>query len=111
MKDALYLAISDYLVGADEVLESLVEHRAWTKRAYDDGIMLFSGRQDPPTGGVLAFRAADREDAEAFAATDPFVLAGVASYTIVAVNPTPLPWRSPAIDGFMSSAPHDVSVG
>jgi uncharacterized protein YciI len=98
--EVYYVAVSEYLVPAEGVLDHLVEHRAWSKNAYDAGIMLFSGRQDPPVGGVLAFRAGSRAEAEAFIASDPFAMAGVASYTIIGFTPTHLPWRSAAFQAF-----------
>lgn len=100
--EVFFLAVSEYLVDADEVLEHLVEHRAWSKAAYDAGIMLFSGRQDPPDGGILVFRAADREAAEAFVASDPFTTEGVASYQVFGFMPTQYPWRSKEFDAFAS---------
>ncbi len=95
-----FIAVSRYLVDAAGVLDCLVEHRAWTKAAYDAGTMLLSGRQDPPTGGVLGFRAPDLAAAEAFVATDPFVINGVATYEVIAISPTPFPWRNREFDSF-----------
>jgi uncharacterized protein YciI len=101
VKDELfYVAISQYLVSEEEVLDHLAEHRAWSKDAYDRGIMLFSGRQDPPEGGVLAFRASSRAEAEAFVETDPFVDAGVSRYRVLAFTPTHFPWRNREFDAF-----------
>ena len=92
MKDELfYVAISEYLVSEDEVLDNLAEHRAWSKDAYDRGIMLFSGRQDPPTGGVLAFRARSRAEADDFVASDPFVRGRSVSVPGVRLHPYTLP--------------------
>jgi uncharacterized protein YciI len=102
--DMFYVAVSEYLVSAERVLDSLAEHRAWSKDAYDRGIMLFSGRQDPPVGGLLGFRAESLAGAEAFVATDPFVAAGVSRYTVYACTPTHYPWRSDAFDAFARGA-------
>lgn len=98
--EMFYVAVSEYLVPPDGVLDHLAEHRAWSKDAYDRGIMLFSGRQDPPVGGLLGFRAASQEAAEAFVATDPFVIGGVSRYTVYGCTPTHYPWRNPDFDGF-----------
>jgi uncharacterized protein YciI len=95
-----FIAISEYLVPEDGVLDHLADHRAWTKDAYDRGVMLFSGRQDPPVGGVLAFRATDRKAAEAFVASDPFVKGGVSRYTVIAFTPTHYPWRNESFNAF-----------
>lgn len=102
MDEVFFLAVSEYLVGPDEVLEHLVEHRAWSKDAYDAGIMLFSGRQDPPEGGILVFRAPSREAAEAFVASDPFSVQGVARHQVYGFTPTQYPWRSKEFDAFAS---------
>jgi uncharacterized protein YciI len=102
--EVYYVAVSQYQVPAEGVLDHLVEHRAWSKSAYDAGIMLFSGRQDPPVGGLLAFRADSREAAEAFIATDPFAIAGVATYTVIGFTPTHFPWRSPAFEAFAAGS-------
>ena len=104
MRDHLYLALTKYLVSDDVILEHLVEHRAWTKRAFDDGTMLFTGRQDPPTGGVMCFRAEDLRAAEDFIAQDPFVIAGIVELSLIAITPTQMPWRSEAIDHFLAGA-------
>ena len=101
--ETFYVGLSEYLVPEDVVLDHLVEHRAWIKRAYDAGIMLVSGRQEPPVGGVLVFRAESRKAAEAFAESDPFALAGVSRYRVIGFTPTHLPWRSPAFDLFADS--------
>ena len=100
----LYLGISRYLVDEDQIFESLIEHRSWLKRWYDEGVILFSGRQDPPTGGVLAFRAANREAAQAFLDSDPFTRDAVAAYDLVVVSPTSAPWRRGDIDSFLTGA-------
>jgi len=102
--ETYYLALSEYLVPAEVVLDHLVEHRAWIKSAYDAGIMLVSGRQEPPDGGVLVFRAESRQAAEAFAHSDPFAVAGVSRYRVIGFTPTHLPWRSAAFDSFASGS-------
>ena len=104
MDEMIYLALSEYLVDEDGVLDQLVEHRAWTKAAYDAGLLLLSGRQDPPTGGVLVFRAPDRAAAEAFVAEDPFVISRVARYRLIACRPTSFPWRNSHFDAFLDGA-------
>jgi uncharacterized protein YciI len=96
-----YVSVSEYLVSAEGVLAHLAEHRAWSKDAYDRGILMFSGRQDPPVGGLLGFRAAGQADAEAFVASDPFVIAGVSRSTVYGCTPTHYPWRNTAFDAFM----------
>ncbi len=96
----LFLAMSEYLVGPEQRAAALPLHREWAKGAYEAGIMLASGPMDPPTGGVMLFRASDRVAAEEFVAEDPFVTGGIARYTVTGFSPTPFPWRSQVYDTF-----------
>jgi len=95
-----FLAMSEFLVDEEEVLDELVEHRAWSKAGYDEGIILFSGTLDPPEGGMICFRAESAEAAAAFIASDPFAVSGVAKYTLIKFTPTTFPWRSKAFAAF-----------
>lgn len=98
-----FIALSRYLVDSDVVMDHLVEHRAWAKGAYDAGLLLFSGRRNPPTGGTLGFRAEDLAQAERFVSGDPFVVNGIALYEVIEVTPTPFPWRNGHFDDFLAT--------
>lgn len=106
-REHLFLALTTYRVSDDVILGHLVDHRAWTKKAFDDGVMLFTGRQDPPIGGVMCFRAEDLESAQRFVSGDPFVAAGLVEVSITAIIPTPMPWRSAEIEAFLDSGLSD----
>jgi len=102
MAGILYVAVSEYLVPRDEVMEHLDEHRVWVKKSYDDGVMLASGPQEPGPGGVLIFLARDADEAQRFIASDPLEVTGVVKYRVTGFQPTPEPWRSRAYDVFLS---------
>ena len=72
-------------------LETVDLHRAahieWLRERYADGSMLASGRQTPPTGGVLLIRGT-RAQAEALLADDPFAVHDVADYALHEFTPT-----------------------
>jgi uncharacterized protein YciI len=74
----LCVVILTYLADVHEVDVHRPAHVEWLKLAYDNGLMIVSGRQRPATGGVLIFHG-DKAAVEAIAATDPFVLNGVAT--------------------------------
>jgi uncharacterized protein YciI len=78
----MFVAISEYLLDAAEVDRLRPDHKAWLAEAKDAGRLLVSGRQSPPTGGVLVFHAEDRQEADAFIATDPYVAGGAARYEL-----------------------------
>ncbi len=81
------LAMLTYVKPLDEVDVHRDAHVAWIKDAMDQGIMLLAGRRTPPTGGVLLFRG-EADAVAAVAATDPFVVNGVATVEIVAFTAT-----------------------
>ncbi|ADV66834.1 YciI family protein [Deinococcus maricopensis] len=83
----LFVLISQYLKPQADVDVVTPRHRAWLDDHYRSGTFLVSGRQDPPTGGVIVARAQSREALEALMANDPFVLEGCAAYTITAFTP------------------------
>jgi hypothetical protein len=66
---------------------SAPEHIAWLLGLERDGALFLSGPllSGPGTGpgsGVTILRAADQAQAEAIAANDPFVLAGLRTFTV-----------------------------
>jgi uncharacterized protein YciI len=91
----MFVAISEYLLDLDEVDHLRPDHKAWLAAGRDAGRILVSGRQSPPAGGVIVFDAADRAEADAFIATDPFVLGGAARYALTEFEPAAPP--SPAV--------------
>ena len=64
------------------------DHRAYLQPAYDSGHLLYSGRQVPPTGGIIPARFESREALDAFIAEDPYNKAGVAEYRVIEFSPT-----------------------
>lgn len=100
---ALFIALSAYQRPAEELALALPEHRDWIEQQYVAGVMLASGRQNPPTGGVMILRATDRDEAAAVVADDPFSRNGLAAYEIREFEPTPFPWRSHGLDAFLAN--------
>jgi uncharacterized protein YciI len=81
----LCLILLDYVAPLDEVDVHMANHVAWLKRGFDEGVFLIAGRQDPRGGGVIVTRG-HRPQAEALAASDPFVTSGVATAQVIAFN-------------------------
>lgn len=72
-------------------------HVAWLKTAIGEGRLVTAGRQ-PETGGVLIARGA-RSEVEAWAATDPFLTAGVATASFVEFAPS---LAAPGLESLLS---------
>ncbi len=61
-------------------------HVEYLQRHHADGTFLVSGQTVPSAeGGAIVARGVDRETIEVIAARDPFVVAGVAQYSITTV--------------------------
>ena len=81
---AMLVAISTYTAPLEEVDRHREAHFAWIDPHLAAGRVLAAGRRTPPTGAVVLLAAMSPADAEAFFAQDPYVMAGVAEYEIVA---------------------------
>lgn len=93
----MHIASSTYTAPLEEVDRHRAAHLEWIAGHIEAGRVLAAGRRTPPTGGVILL--ADMEPAKAAALfdDDPYVLAGVATYDIVA-SFTPLA-RGPGLEG------------
>jgi len=76
-----------YLVPLEQIEAATPDHRAYLQTGYDKGMLLMSGPQVPRTGGLILLRAHTREEAEAFAHSDPFFLRHLGKPRIVEFNP------------------------
>ncbi len=76
-----------YRIPADQLGETLTEHRAFLQTGYDQGWLLLSGPQVPRTGGMIVGRAPSREAMEDYFARDPYRVKGLADYRIVEFEP------------------------
>jgi uncharacterized protein YciI len=84
----VFLLIVSYTAPLTEIEEVLADHLAFVADHYADGTFLVSGRQNPRAGGFIIARGDDRTAIERIIATDPFVTKGVATYTVLQVEPT-----------------------
>lgn len=70
-----------------EIDKLVVDHRAYLDKFYTSKHLIFSGRKNPPTGGVIVGMFADIKEAEGFVAGDPFKIQNLAEYKITEFNP------------------------
>jgi uncharacterized protein YciI len=81
----LCLLLLSYARPLEEVDAQMKAHVAWIERGFAEGVFVVAGRQEPRTGGVIVVRGR-RAEAEALAATDPFVASGVATVAVIQFN-------------------------
>jgi uncharacterized protein YciI len=74
---------STYLRPTEEVDRYLDAHRAFLKTLYEKGITICSGPQIPRTGGFILLKAATREEALEIMHHDPYVIHGMAQYSLI----------------------------
>ena len=74
---------SVYLKPLDEVDQHLPGHRSFLKTLYEKGITICSGPQIPRTGGFILMNAADKAAALEIMKNDPYVINGVAEYSVI----------------------------
>lgn len=84
----LYLEISRYIRPLEEIDIHLASHRVWLRHNIALGHILIAGRRTPRIGGVIIFKAQTEAEARSIAESDPFVIAGVAEFDLVAWDPT-----------------------
>jgi uncharacterized protein YciI len=84
----VFVLLVNYRAPLERIDEVRPRHNAYLQRHYADGTFLVSGRQQPPSGGVIVAGDVDRAELERITATDPYVTEGVAEYTIVQFGPT-----------------------
>lgn len=75
----------DYGPSIEAVDAQLKDHVAWLEKGFAEGVFLVAGRQDPRTGGVIV-ASGRKAEAEALAATDPFITSGVATARVIQFN-------------------------
>ena len=73
-----------YVSPIEQVDAQMAAHVAWLEAGFDAGLLLIAGRQVPRTGGIILCRG-HRAEVEVFAATDPFVISGVATAVVTEI--------------------------
>jgi uncharacterized protein YciI len=74
---------SVYLKSIEDVDKYLPAHRAFLKNLYAQGVTICSGPQIPRTGGFILMNAASKEEVLAIMKNDPYVINGVAEYSVI----------------------------
>jgi uncharacterized protein YciI len=77
-----------YSLPIDEIGEGQInEHRQFLQSGYDRGLLLMSGPQVPPLGGIVIGRAESLEVVETFFQDDPYFKRSLTSYRFIEFRP------------------------
>ncbi|MCF6475758.1 hypothetical protein FAF44_46570 [Nonomuraea sp. MG754425] len=83
----LHLLSLQYTASEREAEPFVAAHVDFLEHHHRGGTFLLSGQTVPPSlGGAIVAGGVDRVAAERIAAEDPFVVAGVAAYTITTID-------------------------
>lgn len=83
----MQIALSTYLKPLHELDTVRPAHLEFLKKLISQNKVLFAGRQNPATGGVIVANLASADEFKQILAQDPFTLAGIAEYRIIEFNP------------------------
>jgi uncharacterized protein YciI len=98
----LHLLSLRYTASEREAGPFVAAHIEFLERHHRDGTFLVSGQTVPSAqGGAIVAAGIDRDAVERITAEDPFVVAGVAAYTITTVDPAR---THPALAGVVRDA-------
>ena len=79
----MFAVHSVYLKPVEIVDQFVTEHRTFLQTLYKRGIIICSGPQIPRTGGFILMNATSKDEALGFMENDPYVINGVAKYSVI----------------------------
>ena len=89
-----------YKVDLAQIDARMKAHVQYLKKHYDDGTFVISGRKVPRDGGIIIATGGTREEMEAIARQDPFVIAGLADVRVIEFRASQ---RAPDINALIES--------
>ncbi|MFE9404013.1 YciI family protein [Streptomyces sp. NPDC006530] len=83
----MFVITVTYTAPLDEVDQWRPAHGDWLNQLISRRLLLVAGRQVPLVGGVYLVPQMPAEELDRLLATDPYVLAGVATHSVVEFTP------------------------
>ena len=84
----MFLVILTYKKPIEEIEIYLSEHVLFLDKYYEKKKFIFSGRQNPRTGGIILARSDDKDEMMQIMKEDPFHVHDLADYEMVNFTPT-----------------------
>lgn len=84
----MFLVISTYKKPIEDIERALPGHVLFLDKHYENKKIIFSGRRNPRTGGIILLNASSKEEAVDIIRQDPFDKDGLADYEIIEFTPT-----------------------
>lgn len=83
----MFIVLLKYIKPLEEVNPLREAHLSHLDSYYQSGMLVCSGRMNPPEGGVLLSNAPSRADVDRMIEGDPYNKNGAATYTVVEFSP------------------------
>jgi uncharacterized protein YciI len=83
----MYILRISYQTSLSEIDKYLSAHRDFLDYYYKQGLLIASGPLSPRTGGIIIAVKMPREQLDMIINQDPFCLAGIATYDVMAFTP------------------------
>jgi len=84
----MFLVILTYKKPIADIEKALSDHVLFLDNYYEREKIIFSGRRNPRTGGVILINSNDKEEVLDIIQQDPFYKDGLADYEIIEFTPT-----------------------
>lgn len=84
---SIFIASLTYTVPIERIDAVLADHLAWLNAGHAAGQFIAWGPREPRDGGLIFVKAANRAEAEALLASDPFMIHGLADLAIIQWTP------------------------
>lgn len=84
----MFLVLTTYAKPIEEIEKFLPAHSAHLDDYYKSKKIIFSGRRNPRTGGIILFNVGSKEEVLEIIQKDPFRQNGCADYEITEFIPT-----------------------
>jgi uncharacterized protein YciI len=84
----MVITMLSYKKDMSEVEKFIEPHAEFLNKYYAEGKIIFSGRKNPRTGGIIVFHSVKKEEVMEIVKQDPFYQNKIADYDITEVIPT-----------------------
>ncbi len=84
----MFIITLRYKVSLEKITQHREQHLTYLDLFYKSGHLIMSGRQNPPTGGVIIANFDSINEVDDFVVNDPFCIQGLAEYDIINFMPT-----------------------
>jgi len=84
----MFLVLLTYKKSLADIEKALADHVVFLDKYYENKKLIFSGRRNPRTGGIILVNSDNKEEVVKIMQQDPFYQQGLADYEFIEFTPT-----------------------